>query len=398
MGYQAKIAPSVDDLPEDDWNSVTAGQGNVCMDRSFIRAAERSAPEAGKLWSVLVYDGARPVAAACLSLVAIDAVLLAPKWAQRLVRVIRRVFPRYLRFKVLFSALPVAGSANNLVISSQADRAQVLRLLDEQMRVLARQQRASILVVMDFDESELGELAELQMLGYTARPWGAVSYLNCGFGSTFAEFQAALERRYRANLARSERKFAAAEMRLERLRGGAAVAARYTDEIHRLCEAVATQSDMPLEVAPAEFFRELARQFPDDFRLILALRRERVVGFVLGIHSRPNAVVLSVGIDYEQNRQGDVYFNLLYHIVGELLGPGVTRLHYGVDAGEFKGRLGCHQRRHYLFVRATNWLQGPLRWFSRLLFPAIALRETQHVFRNPQQGVESATPLTATRG
>jgi hypothetical protein len=26
------------------------------------------------------------------------------------------------------------------------------------------------------------------------------------------------------------------------------------------------------------------------------------------------------------------------------------------------------------------------------------LRETQHVFRNPQQGVESATPLTATRG
>ena len=88
-----------------------------------------------------------------------------------------------------------------------------------------------------------------------------MSYLDCHF-SSFDEYCAALRHRNRLNINRSQRKFAAAGMRIDTVTGGEAVAAAYTAEVHRLYEAVLEQSEARLEVLPAEFFRGSPGNFP----------------------------------------------------------------------------------------------------------------------------------------
>jgi predicted N-acyltransferase len=386
-GYRLEIADRVADLNAADWDSLRQDRSDLFMDRRFIAAVENSAQAREQVWSALVYDGEQPVAAACLSLFAADAALLAPGWIKRGVEFIRQVFPRYLRFNILCCGLPVSASQNHLQLSTGADRAQVLRLLDEQMRTLARRHRAKILLFKEFDEAALGDLSELSAIGYLGGPCAAVSYLDCHF-SSFDEYCAALRHRNRLNINRSQRKFTEAGMRIETLTGGEAVAKAYTAEVHRLYEAVLEQSEARLEVLPAEFFRELARQFPDDIYLILARHEDRIVGFACGLRSRPTGTPLFVGLDYQYNRQGDVYFNLVFALLGQMLGDGVSHACCGADSDEFKAKLGCHQRRNYVFVRATNWLRWLLPRFSSTLFPPVTLREPQHVFRAP--GAEEA--------
>ena len=334
--YRLQIADRVAELNAADWDALRSDKSDLFMDRRFVTAVENSVQDRERVRSALVYDGEKPVAAACFSLFSVDAALLAPAWVKRVVGAMRKVFPRYLRFNILCCGLPVSASQSHLLFSPSADRAKVLTLIDERMRILARRHRAKILMFKEFDEGTIGDLSQLLVIGYVGGPCAAVSYLDCEFAS-FEEYCAALRHRNRLNINRSQRKFTEAGMTLEKLIGGEAVAAAYTAEVHQLYEAVLEQSDARLEVLSAEFFRELAGQFPDDIYLILARHAERVVGFACGLRSKPIGTPLFVGIDYAHNRLGDVYLNLVFALLGQMLGDGVSHACCGADSDEFIG-------------------------------------------------------------
>lgn len=380
VGYRVEIAERVADLDAADWDSIRPVGDCAFMDRRFVEAVEASRPGGCRCWSLLVYDGDRPMAAACLSLFSADGAIVATGWARRVTEWIRRVFPGYLRFNVLFCGLPVSAGEGHLIFAPEADRPRVMRLVDAEMRRMARQHRAKILIFKEFDEETYRDSAELQSLGYLGVESTAVSYLDCHFAN-FDDYLAAMRKRYRAHVGRCMRKFAAAGLRIEVFAGGEETAARYTDGVHQLYEAVVERSKTKLEILPAEFFRELARRFPDDFLLILAHQQDRVVGFFSAIRTPGITSTLFVGLDYERNEENFVYHNLFYAYMREILSPDVCRVEFGANSDDFKARIGCRQRRNYMYVGATNWLRGPLRWFSGALFPPVKLLEPMHVFR-----------------
>lgn len=379
VAYRLEIAESVGDLNAADWDSLRGSNDCGFMDRRFIEAVEASRPGGGRCWSLLIYRGDQTVASACLSLFPADAAIVATGWAKRATDAIRRVFPRYLRFNVLFCGLPVSAGQSHLLFSDDADRPHVMRLIDEQMRALARQYRAKILIFKELDEATYADAAELKRLGYIGVESTAMNYLDCHFAG-YKEYLSAMSGRYRRDIARSEKKFAAAGFRTETFAGGDAVAAIYTDDVHRLYEAVVERSHTKLEVLPAEFLREIARRFPAELVLILAYDGDRVVGFCSGIRTQGSLSTLLLGLDYEKNREGEVYFSLFYAYLREVLAADVRRIDFGANSDQFKARLGCHQRLNYMYVGATNWLRWPLRRFAGLLFPAVKLHEPMHVF------------------
>ena len=377
--YRLEIAERVADLNAADWDSLRVPNDCGYMDRRFVEAVEASRPGGGKFWSLLVYSGDRPVASACLSLFSADGAIVATGWARRVTDQIRRLFPGYLRLNVLFCGLPVSAGQGHLLFSADADRRQVMRLIDAQMRALARQHRAKILIFKELDEATYRDSAELSALGYIGVESSAMSYLDCNFAN-YEAYLSAMRRRYRTEIGRSQRKFAAAGFRIETFAGGETTAARYTDDVHRLYEAVIEHSHTKLEILPAEFVREVARRFPSDFLLIFAYHDDQVIGFCSGIRTRGVQSTLCLGIDYEKNREGDIYFNLFYAYLREILSHDIDRIDFGANSEQFKARIGCRQRPNYMYVRATNWLRWPLRWFSGALFPPVKLLEPMHVF------------------
>jgi predicted N-acyltransferase len=381
--YRLEIAERVADLSSEDWDALRSPADCGFMDRRFVEAVEASRIGGGRCWSLLVYCGDRPMASACLSLFHADGAIVASGWARRATEWVRRLWPNYLKFNVLFCGLPVSageGHLNFAAAATGADRRQVVRLIDAEMRKLAREHRAKILIFKEFDEETYHDCAELEALGYIGVESTAVSTLECGFAS-FDDYLAAMRKRYRANIGRFERKFASAGMRLAAFSGDDA-AERYTDEMHRLYEAVVEHSKTRLEILPAEFFRQLARRFEREFLLIAAYDGQRPVGFFSAIRATPIASTLFVGLDYERSAEACVYHNLFYAYLREVLSPGLRRIEFGANSDDFKARIGCRQRANYMYVAATNWLRWPLGWFSGALFPRVKLLEPMHVFRS----------------
>ena len=60
------------------------------------------------------------------------------------------------------------------------------------------------------------------------------------------------------------------------------------------------------------FFLELARQLPGQLALTVAYREDRLIGFTWELVDGPVYHFLFMGLDYSQNVETDLYFNLVY--------------------------------------------------------------------------------------
>ena len=195
-----------------------------------------------------------------------------------------------------------------------------------------------------------------------------------GFPARFRDFDhvcALYRSRYRNQLLRSRKKFELSGLRVVHLRGGMGVEKLYTEDVHRLYLAVLNRAEVKLECLPAEFFRELARQFRDDAALTLIYQDQRIVAFMCGIFHQDAYLNLFCGFDYDLNDETDLYFNLMYEDLDYALRQKVQSIHVGQTANDFKLRMGCFLEPRCFYVKARlSALQPLLRAGSPHLFPA----------------------------
>ena len=62
-----------------------------------------------------------PVGAACVTEYPLDTMVFASPLAQRVVAVVRRLFPSYLKFRVTFCGLPISTAGSNVRVAEGAD-------------------------------------------------------------------------------------------------------------------------------------------------------------------------------------------------------------------------------------------------------------------------------------
>jgi predicted N-acyltransferase len=324
-----------------------------------------------------------------------DVVDTGPMWMRKLVAKGRRWVPGLLRFNVLFCGLPVPGARHHLFVAPNADRAEVLLTLNEQMRELGRKHRARILIVKEFDDQEYTSMAGLEQLGYV-RAELPVEHLLSGEFDSFDAYRAALKARYRQQVNRSEKKLRSLGLTVKHLQGPA-IAEMYTDEVHALYLAVQGHSRTKLEVWPASLFRELAQQFGDDASLTVIQWPSdgRVVAFTFALRDVHGGYHnLYSGLDYQVNPEADLYFNLFYHDLDYAWRQGTKLVYLGQTSDDFKARLGSTQRRVYCFARATvGLLNVGFRRIARRVFPAVHHAHTHEVFKGHGESAQKSDQM-----
>src|SRR5262245_51173635 len=153
--YTYTLTTTIDGQDEAQWNCLRFSGGDPHMDPRFIRTVERSMADQAKFWSVLIRDcNGQPVGSACFCLYRVDGSLFMEGWAQRTTRAIQKIIPGYMRMRVLFCGLPVSGGQSHLRIAEDADHGAILRLLDDLLMKIARQQRVRIVVMKEFTDGE----------------------------------------------------------------------------------------------------------------------------------------------------------------------------------------------------------------------------------------------------
>ena len=380
--YSISLAPSIDERDADEWLFACGGRADAVMDPRFLRAVERSMGAETRFYNVVVRDAAgTPAAAAFLSLYSIDGLLLAPQPWKKAVARLRLLWPHFLQVPVLFCGCPVSTGESHLRIRPGADAHAVLRQLDRLLMRLARTEGAQFIVFKEFGPEQSLQTDSLPSLGYVR----ADSLPMNGFPTRFRDFDhvcASFRSRYRNQLLRSRKKFERSGLRVVHLRGGRGVEALYTEDVHGLYLAVLNRAEVKLECLPAEFFRELARQFLDDAAFTLIYQDQRVVAFMCGVFHEGAYLNLFCGFDYELNDETDLYFNLMYEDLDYALRRGVHSIHVGQTANDFKSRMGCFLEPRCFYVKARlSALQPLLRAASPHLFPPASPIPERNLFR-----------------
>lgn len=362
---------SIDDVDPAEWNSLARPAGDPFMAIGLIRAVEESMASCGRFEYVLFRNPhGTPVAAACLCSYRVDASLLAEGtariWAER----IAKFCPWLFRHNVVFCGLPFSAGQSHLRIAPNVDPRPILRELDALARDLARRTRAKCIVFKEFNDDETDRYAELPALGYHRADSPPMNVGQTGFDS-FEAFVNSQKSKKRHPIRTSQKRFGNLELRVVQMRGGDGADQIYTDEVHRLYDNVLDRATVKLERLPAEYFRALARNYPENSAFTFIYQGDRVVAFAASVFAGNTFHQMFVGIDYDLNPQVDLYFNLFFFALdaGYQLKPEI--LHVGQSADTFKqNKLCCTPIRLSFFVSGTDrfgkWLIGK---FFDTLFP-----------------------------
>ena len=360
--YSCHVSESIEQTNWNDWKRICSDD-DVFMSAGFFTAVQRSMAAEVRCWTLLVYDDEnKPAAAAFVSLMSTDAALLANGMVRQGVEGLRHAWKGFLRFDVLFLGLPVSAGQSHLRLRSGTDPIRVMRAVHGVLQQLAKRHGAKAIVLKEFGSDQTPIVEKLEPYGYLRAHSPPLNYLEVKYRD-FEDFVASRSSGARHNLRRSQRKFADSGMQVKHVTGSQNAAALFTDEVYGLYEDVWNRAENKLEKLPAEFFRELARQLGDRVVFTFVTQGERVVGFACSLRSDSWYRMLFLGIDYEVNRQNDLYFNIFYREMDFAMKHGARIIITGQTSDAFKSRLRCRQRELHFYIKP----QGALRIFQRPL-------------------------------
>jgi predicted N-acyltransferase len=391
--YALSLAASITERDAEEWHAACGGRADAVMDPRFLKAVEKSMAAEARFHNVIFRDSAgEPAGAAFLSFYTVDGLLLSTQRWKKLGTQVRKLWPNFLKIPVLFCGCPVSTGESHLRFATRADHVTMLRQLDRLLVLLAWRNRTPAIVFKDFGPQEIARTDALLDLGYVRAESLPMNYFPARFRN-FDHFCDSLRSRYRRKIVRSRRKLQRAGLRVVHLRGGMGFHELYTDDVHRLYLAVLSRAPIQFECLPAQFFRELARQLPEDSAFTLICQGERVVGFTCGLFHQGAYHNFFCGFDYELNAEAELYFNLLYEDLDYALQQNVHSIQIGQTADEYKMRVGCYREPRYFYVKVREpGLQLLLRAAGSSLFPPAPGVNDRNLFRQADEDDFSSEP------
>jgi len=371
---------STDQIDIDLWDRVRQ-PSDLFMDVRLLRAVEISMRDSCRFRYVLYRNThSEPVAIAVLCTFTIDIGVLAnDAWSRWALGCFRKMSPKLVQYRITFCGLPVSACQSSLRFAPGTDGGPVLQQLDQTLRTIARQDRASVIVLKEFADEELPALASLESLGYRkadSLPTHHVA-MNC---SSLDGYLLGIGNKRRANIRRSIKKCDAGGVDFMVASDYETIERLFTEEVYRYYESVLGRSETQLEHLPRSFFLELAKNLPDACEVIFAMRDNRVLAFCITIWSGSTYHALFLGYDSASNPEVDLYFNLFYHTIDAAAKRGGKTVEFGQNSEYFKRtKLGALQSRRSIYVRGgntvMNWIINAL--FKQLFPPRPLANETK---------------------
>jgi hypothetical protein len=376
--YNFEVYDSIRQADWGEWNSLRDAASDPFMDPRFIEAVENALGNDCRFRHVVVRDAQRrPMAIACLSSYSIGGASLAKGPLRKVMAALERAVPWVFRSKLILGGLPISAGQSHLRFAPEADRAAVLRCLDRVARQFASREWARLILFKEIDPVGCADLGPLAALGYRRADSFPMNQVEPGCRD-FDDYLSRFTSKKRRPVRRSQRKFEDAGLRAVHLFGRDGVAELYTDQVHRLYEAVVSRSAVQFEHLPPEFPRELARKMPDNTLFTFVYRGEEIVGFSMSLVSDTTFHGMVLGVDYDVNAEAEVYFNLLYHSIDQAFRHGARDICIGQTTDALKhDKLGCYQSPLSIYVKGGRWtmravLAAGFSWFfppRPLLYP-----------------------------
>ena len=381
-GFSTEIYDSIKQVDPEEWYSLIDAHLDLAMDQRLIHLLERSLSGQARFWTVLVRDRQKQlIACACLSLFQTDIVQSVSGFLQTMIQRLRQKWPNVLKLKVLFCGLPLPSAHSHFRVREAIDLQPILKILNKTMTVIARGEKASLLVLKELDAIQDKQLDSIRELGFVRGELEPLYQLTGNF-KDFNDYCAALRSPYRHQIQTNVKRFNKSGLKVEHFFDSEEIYSRFNGAVHRLYLNVWEKAKEKLECFSLDFFREIARSLPGQVAFTLISDNQKPVAFVIGIIGSDTYYNSYVGIDYDYNDTADLYFNLFYRELDVVFRFNKQKISLGQTSGMFKSRLGAVPSARFFWVRPLNPVLGIIfKCFQSIIFPRINPIKQNQVFK-----------------
>src|ERR1700756_44075 len=153
----------------------------------------------------------------------------------------------------------------------------------------------------------------------------------------------------------------------------------YEKQMYKLYENVFMHAKFKLVKLAENYFHEMKKSFRDMFFVTGYFLENKLVGFDSGYYL-PDDIIEAhyIGVDYEINKEHELYQNILYHFIELALTTNKKHINLGRTASEIKSTVGAKANQLVCYIKPQNTVS------KVVLNPFISfLQPTEWVPRNP---------------
>lgn len=392
---EVKCFRSISEIDEHLWNGIDEGK-DIFHSHKFLTCIEKSGIENSRLWYLIFYNKQRTVGTAVLSLFQVSLDLLSGRVVEQLCNYIRKYVPGFLKIKLLFCGTPISIGKNNLKISDKTFIEEILNSLVNKMTELAKENRVNIVCLKEFDEEECKSLSRLSAKGFIKAL--SIPYVNLYFDRqwySFNDYLISMRSNYRRQINKSLKKISLKENYSSLSMPPGQNLTKFIIKIptmsdasafHKLYLEVMKNARNKMEILNKNFFENIFNDMNNHCRMISLVKEEKILGSALIFRQKDTMTFLLIGMDYEENKIYDTYFNIVYKIISFAIEERCKLLEMGQTSYYLKLRCGGNCEDRYFFIKCLNRpLHYLLSVFKSQLFPETDINKLQ-VFKSKLVG------------
>jgi predicted N-acyltransferase len=337
-GYRVQVYERIADVAREEWNGLLRGRSRT-YSHEFWGVIEASGLNDFRYRHALVRDaGGRAVALASFYTVTTDLAIFAGGALRSLLARLRRVWPGFLKVRMLECGTPVTLNAPFVLgdaVHDDAARARIVACLYGALAALARRERHFLLVLRDLEARDAALAAQLRALGCHLVDSLPTTYLDIAW-RTPEDYLSEMRSYYRSKLRKHLRAGAALGLRHE-------LRAPFDELAETLCAqwqvVHAHASEYHREVLTPAFYRNFSQALGADAMVLLLYRGEELAGHVLLLRDGELLRWLYFGRQASANDSLYLYAGL--QVVETAIRLGVRRLELGLTTYDVKMDLGA---------------------------------------------------------
>jgi predicted N-acyltransferase len=276
-----------------------------------------------------------------------------PGKIRSVVDVVRKIFPRFLTMRVLM--VGCAAGTGDLGACDEKHEGWVANALLASLGTYARQNKASLIVLKDFQANYRPSLETFALNGYARIPSMPMTRLVLCY-ENWDEYFRTLSKATRKDLRRKFRKAdLAAKIEMEVV----SEIAPFIDKIYPLYLAVHERSPLKFETLTKDYFRAIAQRMPERARFFIWRQSGKIVAFSFCLVCGDTVYDECIGLDYSVALDLHLYFYTLRDIISWALQQGLKYYYSNPLNYEPKLHLDCELVPLDLYVQHTSALLNP---------------------------------------
>lgn len=378
---QTQIYSSIDAVPADVWDVLSA-TGSTAMSRDFWSVVEYSGLNDFRYRHVLVRDDlGTPVGLYSFYEVTTDIAIFAPPFLRRLLRAVRRIFPNFLKWKMLECGTPITIVSPPFVKTPLLSDREMVDCVASTLLQTARSEGCLLIVVRDFEHEAQALRTDFSRHGFH---WIS-SLPNTYLSVRWPDHETYL---------RSMRSYYRSKLLKHRKRNcDACVSHELRDDFAHLADSLYAQwkavyesaKEFQREVLTPVFYQELSERMGSRSKVLLFYREGQLAAHALLLQDGEMLRWLYVGRVSPEN--DGLYLYIAATVVETAIELGAKRLEMGLTTYSIKQDLGADVVPIGMALRATwGWLNPFVGWGYRVLNSVPEL-EPRAIFKSISDGV-----------